>query len=377
MGTAACMAVDSVTGMPAKVAPPRYVKRERLGEGSYGVVYSGVDTHSSPPRPVAIKVHGRSAYDNDCEGTSQDVLLEVAMNRVLPPHANIAQLLDVAQWGDGTSGTSNRVAMIFELMNTDLRRHIEARRAPISDDLLRSYAYQLVRALAHCHRHGVVHRDVKTANILIGTEGVLKLADFGCARLMFGDWRYSPRPLTPEVCTLWYRAPELMLDAQNGAHYGAAVDIWAAGCCLAELFAGRALLRSDCEADHLLRICRLFGPPPPPPPHAFGGDDEAARAAAAAMAYAPIARWCATLGYDKPEKQPPPPFDVAALDAPRGQPTTAARPPPPPHFNELLRAMLDVDPRRRATAEQCLAHPFFADARDALEAALAARGAHT
>lgn len=100
---------------------------------------------------------------------------------------------------------------------------------------------QLLSGLEHCHNNGVLHRDIKCSNLLIDNEGVLRIADFGLASFFNPE---SKRPMTSRVVTLWYRPPELLLGA---THYGVGVDLWSAGCILAELFAGKPILRGRTE----------------------------------------------------------------------------------------------------------------------------------
>ena len=95
---------------------------------------------------------------------------------------------------------------------------------------MRSYMHQLLTGLAHMHAHSWVHRDLKTANLLITAGNVLKIADLGMARSML--W---PGKFTPRVVTLWYRAPELIYQ-DRGA--GVSVDMWSAGCVMGELLSG-------------------------------------------------------------------------------------------------------------------------------------------
>ena len=102
---------------------------------------------------------------------------------------------------------------------------------------------QLLRGLEHCHKHGVLHRDIKGSNLLINNDGVLKIADFGLATSYQPD---QSLPLTSRVVTLWYRAPELLLGATE---YGPAIDMWSAGCILAELFTGKHIMPGRTEVS--------------------------------------------------------------------------------------------------------------------------------
>lgn len=100
---------------------------------------------------------------------------------------------------------------------------------------------QLLEGLAHCHSRGVLHRDIKGSNLLIGGNGILKVADFGLATSFSPDQK---QPLTSRVVTLWYRPPELLLGATE---YGVAVDLWSSGCILAELLAGKPIMPGRTE----------------------------------------------------------------------------------------------------------------------------------
>lgn len=98
----------------------------------------------------------------------------------------------------------------------------------ISETHSQSYMHQLLDAIAFCHMHRVLHRDLKPQNLLIDSRGHIKLADFGLAR----SFNLPMRGYTHEVITLWYRAPEILLGTK---FYATGVDIWSLGCIFAEM----------------------------------------------------------------------------------------------------------------------------------------------
>lgn len=125
---------------------------------------------------------------------------------------------------------------------------------------IKRYMHQLLSGLQHCHEKGILHRDIKACNLLIDRSGTLKIGDFGLANY----YRLrDKRSLTNRVVTLWYRAPELLLGATQ---YGVGIDLWSAGCLLAEMVAGRPILPGRTEVSRcqrpfyltMLNYCEIF-----------------------------------------------------------------------------------------------------------------------
>ncbi|KAK1769254.1 kinase-like domain-containing protein [Phialemonium atrogriseum] len=182
---------------------------------------------------------------------------------------------------------------------------------------------QLVSGVAYLHDHWILHRDLKTSNLLLNNRGQLKIADFGMARYV-GD---PPPKLTQLVVTLWYRAPELLLGATT---YGRAVDMWSVGCIFGELLTREPLLQGKNEVDELSRIFELCGIP----------TDESWPA----FRRLPNAR-----SLRLPTKNPLSAGSVVRAKFPLL--TTAGV--------ALLNGLLALDPARRLGAREVLAHEYF------------------
>jgi len=221
-------------------AMARFDILEKLGEGTYGMVYKAREKKTD--RIFALK---RINLDSNGEGIPATSLREVALLRELD-HPNIVKLEDVIT-------VSNRLFLVFEFLDRDLKKYLDTVDV-IQPALVKSYLYQLIQSIAYCHSHRILHRDLKPQNILIDNTGALKLADFGLGRA-FG---VPMRPYTKEVITLWYRAPELLMGSKV---YATPVDVWAIGCIFAEMATLRALFQGDSEVDQLYRIFHILGTP--------------------------------------------------------------------------------------------------------------------
>ncbi len=142
----------------------------------------------------------------------------------------------------------------MEFVEHDLKSILEDMPEPFLASEVKALLLQLASGVAYLHDNWILHRDLKTSNLLLNNRGRLKIADFGMARYV-GD---PPPRLTQLVVTLWYRAPELLLGATE---YGRAVDLWSVGCIFGELLTREPLLQGKNEVDELTKIFELCGVP--------------------------------------------------------------------------------------------------------------------
>ncbi|GFZ08968.1 protein kinase superfamily protein [Actinidia rufa] len=167
-------------------------------------------------------------------------------------HPNVVKLQGLA-----TSRMSCSLYLVFDYMEHDLAGLAVSPATKFTLSQVKCYMHQLLSGLEHCHNRHVLHRDIKGSNLLIDDGGVLKIADFGLASFFEPNHK---QPMTSRVVTLWYRPPELLLGA---THYGVGVDLWSAGCILAELLAGKPIMPGRTEVEQLLhKIFKLCGSPP-------------------------------------------------------------------------------------------------------------------
>mmetsp|Transcript_23656 Transcript_23656/g.21526 ORF Transcript_23656/g.21526 Transcript_23656/m.21526 type:complete len:311 (-) Transcript_23656:162-1094(-) len=219
----------------------RYQKLEKIGEGTYGVVYKAKDKMLE--KIIALK---RIPLEAEDEGIPSTAIREISLLKELK-HPNIVRLFDVVH-------TEKKLTLVFEYLDQDLKKYLDFCENGIEAKVVVSFLFQLLTGVAYCHHHRVLHRDLKPQNLLINREGELKLADFGLARA-FG---IPVRSYTHEVVTLWYRAPDVLLGSRK---YSTPVDIWSIGCIFAEMINGKPLFSGATEEAQLETIFRLLGTP--------------------------------------------------------------------------------------------------------------------
>ncbi|CAN1796912.1 Probable serine/threonine-protein kinase At1g54610 [Linum perenne] len=221
-----------------------FEKLDKIGQGTYSNVYKAKDLLTG--KIVALK---KVRFDNLEPESVKFMAREILVLRKLD-HPNVLKLEGLV-----TSRMSCSLYLVFEYMDHDLAGLAARQGVKFSESQIKCYMKQLLSGIEHCHNHGVLHRDIKGSNLLINNEGVLKIADFGLATF------YDPSrkvPMTSRVVTLWYRPPELLLGT---TYYDVGVDLWSAGCILAELIAGKPVMPGRTEVEQLHKIFKLCGSP--------------------------------------------------------------------------------------------------------------------
>eukprot|EP00792_Barthelona_sp_PAP020_P000986 TRINITY_DN1163_c0_g1_i1.p1 TRINITY_DN1163_c0_g1~~TRINITY_DN1163_c0_g1_i1.p1 ORF type:complete len:294 (+),score=60.31 TRINITY_DN1163_c0_g1_i1:228-1109(+) len=216
-----------------------------LGEGTYGFVFRAQNINDNSI--VALK---KIKLDSEEEGVPSTAIREIALLKETN-HPNIINLIDVIH-------TRRKLVLVFEHMDTDLRKFIDERKKsknPLNLAECKLLLYQLIQGTHYLHQNDMLHRDLKPQNLMINRDRLLlKLGDFGLARTT----ALPVRSYTDEVVTLWYRAPEVLLGSTN---YGCAIDMWSIGCIFAEMLNTEPLFPGRNADEQMLLICSILGKP--------------------------------------------------------------------------------------------------------------------
>lgn len=297
----------------------KYEISQKIGKGAYGIVWRAIDKKTR--ETVALKKIF-DAFQNATD--AQRTFREIMFLQELSQHENIIHLMNVHK-----AENDRDIYLVFEYMETDLHAVI---RANILEEIHKQYiVYQLLKSLKYMHTGSVVHRDIKPSNILLNSECLVKLADFGLARSMNAA-AASAAVFTEYIATRWYRAPEILLGSTK---YTKAVDMWSVGCILGELLGGKPMFPGTSTLNQLDRICEVTGMPTPQDIEAIDSP------------------YAATMSESIPQstkKEVSELFPKASADA-----------------LNLLKKLLVFNPKDRLTAEQALEHAYVGQFHNAAE----------
>ncbi|KAI0216712.1 Glycogen synthase kinase-3 beta [Lamellibrachia satsuma] len=221
-----------------------YTDTKVIGNGSFGVVYQArlCDTQGL----VAIK---KVLQDKRFKNRELQIMRKLE-------HQNIVKLTYFF-YSSGDKKDEVYLNLVLEYVPETVyrvARHYSKNKQTIPILYIKLYMYQLFRSLAYIHSQGICHRDIKPQNLLLDPEsGVLKLCDFGSAKqLVRGE------PNVSYICSRYYRAPELIFGATD---YTSQIDVWSAGCVVAELLLGQPIFPGDSGVDQLVEIIKVLGTP--------------------------------------------------------------------------------------------------------------------
>lgn len=282
-----------------------------IGKGTFGTVYKAKEKNTG--EVVALK---RVQYDNEKNGFPLTSLREIK-TLLLCRSDNVVNLNEIV-----VSREKKAVYLVMEYVEHDLYSLLEKMDQTFRPSEVKCLMLQLLNAVKTLHDRWIIHRDIKTSNLLLNNKGILKLADFGLARETFDEGG----AMTPGVVTLWYRAPEVLLGSSV---YTKAIDIWSVGCIFAELLTNKPLFNGNGDIDQIDKMFKILGSPTekvwpdyPNMPH--------------------VKKFKFTVNPYSTLKQR---FSFLTENG-----------------FDLLKQMLTYDPQQRITAEEALNHPYFTEA---------------
>ncbi|MFQ5674303.1 MAG: protein kinase [bacterium] len=201
---------------------------EKLGEGGMGVVYKAEDTRLK--RDVAIKFLPRriAASEEERKRFKIEAQAAAALN-----HPNIATIHAIEEHDD-------EMFIVMEYIEGQELREIVGATGPVAPTKAINYASQIAAGLQAAHEKGIVHRDIKSSNIMITDKGQVKIMDFGLAKV-HGGQHLTKSGIT--VGTVAYMSPE----QAKGMAVDHRTDIWAFGVVLYEMLTGQQPFKGDYE----------------------------------------------------------------------------------------------------------------------------------
>ena len=292
----------------------RFQYLEIIGNGTFGIVCRAKDLETD--EIVAIKtVYQDEGHQNR----------ELSIIKGLK-HPNIVSLRRYFYTRNELG--EEFLSLVLDYMPMSLDRVVkeaEKKKQTLPESFVRLAMYQFMRALEYLHGMGICHRDIKPHNLLVDLDaGIVKLCDFGCSkRLIEGE------PNIQYICARYYRAPEVVF---GWAHYSCAIDIWSAGCVMAEMISLHPIFPGKNSVDQLARIVKVLGPP--------------------------SKGQLVSMGQDPKKYKPSTPKTDEEIDQ-SVQAALIYTDQVSQEAHSFLLQVLTYDPKIRLTALQALSHPYF------------------
>jgi len=297
-----------------------YERLDRIDEGTYGIVWKARDLITN--EIVALKqIKFESSLRKD--GFPISALREIGVLLALS-HESIVTVKEMVVGDD-----FDKVFMAMEFMEMDLQEAMKiSGQSPFPQAEVKSMMHQILSATQHIHKKWILHRDLKTSNILVHKSGKICLCDFGLAR----KYQLPRKAMTQTVITLWYRPIELLFGQ---SYYGPEVDIWSIGCIFGELLKKEAMMQGQGELDQIDKIFKMIGSP-----------NEEVWPDFASLPNTSILRW--------KNKESPKIFKMFPVNSFSGGQSYLD-----PNGFDLLQRLLTLDPKKRISADDALNHAYF------------------
>mmetsp|Transcript_864 Transcript_864/g.1352 ORF Transcript_864/g.1352 Transcript_864/m.1352 type:complete len:382 (-) Transcript_864:46-1191(-) len=324
-----------------RVVENDFKKIDNIGEGTYGKVFKAKDLSSK--EVVALKLIKTKKAESD--GMPTTALREIQLLKRMKGHPNIVNLKEIV----GSIGSIHKFYLVFDYAENDIHQLLNRHRQMVDKGLqtqascftepqVKCLMIQLLNAVKHLHDHDIIHRDLKSSNLLYNNEGQLKLADFGLARLQntkypHGSFKEGDDAgfMTPTVVTRYYRAPEILVG--NRLYDGKAVDMWAVGCIFGELLLNDAIMPGKSDLKQIELVVKLLGPPSPDLWNQMVKTDPSLSRLRSSIKFSSLKEKFLNCFGDDPDNQK--------------------------YGFDLIQRLLEYDPAKRLKVDEALRHPYF------------------
>ncbi|XP_012672519.2 mitogen-activated protein kinase kinase kinase 4 isoform X2 [Clupea harengus] len=237
---------DNVMHVGLRKVTFKWQRGNKIGEGQYGKVYTCINVDSG--ELMAMK---EIRFQPNDHKTIKETADELKIFEGLK-HPNLVRYFGVEL---------HREEMYIFMEYCDEGTLEEVSRLGLQEHVIRLYSKQITTAINVLHEHGIVHRDIKGANIFLTSSGLIKLGDFGCSVKLKNNAQTMPGEVNSTLGTAAYMAPEVITRAKGEGH-GRAADIWSLGCVLIEMVTGK---RPWHEYEHNFQIMYKVGMGHKPP----------------------------------------------------------------------------------------------------------------